>query len=154
MCDESTAGFDSDAKLYGTLMAHYLHQNGLLWSRVQTALAIETAVLAAAYKLNHGNPWAAFATLELGTVFILALAWIIDRDERCRDVNREVMDHLAQRLSRGVLPIPRLRAEVESRIQRGGFLVRAGIWLLIVINLALVSWYMSVGIKPLPIVVG
>ena len=39
---------ESDSGLYRALLSHYVHQDRLLWSRVQLLIAIQGAVLAGA----------------------------------------------------------------------------------------------------------
>ena len=40
---------------FSTLMSQYLHQNGLLWSRIQVLTAIQAAVIAGAFVVTKSS---------------------------------------------------------------------------------------------------
>ncbi len=69
--------------VYKFLTQYYLHQDRLLWSRIQAIIVIEAAVLAASFA-KLARP-VGVAALVFGTVLIWVIWQIIQRDQECRD---------------------------------------------------------------------
>ena len=86
--------------MYQSLIQHRIHQDRLLWSRVQTVHAVEAGILAGAFALNFGwkNPFFAGLLLIIGGVLTLFLFFLVKRDYADHMVNAKIMDKLAERL--------------------------------------------------------
>jgi len=103
----TSASTPADSGLLRAMMAHWIHQDRLLWSRIQTLMALQGAVLAGAFVLRAS--WLGPALLLLGaalTTLVLAFTWN-DLDDR--DQNARVLDSLMAALappSGRVLPSP------------------------------------------------
>lgn len=93
-----SAGSSQDATLYTAILRHYLHQDAMMWSRVQLLIAIQAGVLAGSVGLR-GNSRLAAAVLLLGASFTLLIFWLVLKDELDRDVNLPLLDALARRLT-------------------------------------------------------
>lgn len=96
--DSGTSGKDTTraSVLYRALMAHVLHQDRLLWDVAQLLTAVQGAVLASSFTLRHY--WLGPTILLFGAALTLVLlAWVV-KTELDRDVNRAIMDKLADHL--------------------------------------------------------
>ncbi len=79
-------------------MAHYLHQDRLLWSRVQLVIAVQGAVLIAGFYTRNDNAWLAAAIMIAGAIMTAIIFYLVTLDISDRDRNLKVMDKLAERL--------------------------------------------------------
>ena len=89
----------TDSGLYAALMAHYLHQDRLMWGGVQFIIAVQAAVLAGGF-VQRSN-WAGWALMLLGVVLTLVILGFIKKSMNDRDVNLTVMDKLVNYLLPG-----------------------------------------------------
>ena len=130
---------ESDSGLYRALLSHYVHQDRLLWSRVQLLIAIQGAVLAGSYSLR--DHWLAFGILLAGSVITILLILLVEKDQRDRDMNLGIMDILGHRL----LPAD-LREQpilmTSSWIIRGRWLLRIVLWAFVVLDVILFVLYL------------
>jgi len=80
--------------VYRALMAHRIHQDELLWSRVQTLIAVQGAILTGSYLVRSYwlGPLIAFAGALLTSFIGLLLCW----DDQDQKVNQSLMDELAK----------------------------------------------------------
>jgi hypothetical protein len=81
----------NDAEIYNFLTRYYLHQDQLSWSRIQTIVAIEGAVLAGA--LAKGGLLAC-GLLAFGALVIWLLWKLINRDWQVRDQDLDLLDQV------------------------------------------------------------
>jgi hypothetical protein len=86
----------NDVGLYGILVSHLHHQDNLLWSRVQLLIAVQGATLVAAYGLR--TDLLGLLILGGGAALSGLIGLLIEKDQRDRDVNQELMDALARRI--------------------------------------------------------
>lgn len=86
--------------MYESLVQHRIHQDQLLWSRVQIVHAIEAGILIGGFTLAFIWQYLFFAGLLLiiGGVLTLFLFFIVKRDYADHMVNAKIMDKLAERL--------------------------------------------------------
>ncbi len=86
--------------LYQSLVQHRIHQDQLIWSRVQIIHAVEAGILAGGYALNSiwENPLFAGLLLIIGGVLTLFLFFLVKRDYADHMVNATIVDELAERL--------------------------------------------------------
>lgn len=84
-----------EASLYQALMAHYLHQDRLLWSRVQLLTAVQGAVLVAGFYTHSDNGWLAAAIMIAGAIMTAIIFYLVTLDISDRDKHLKVMDKLA-----------------------------------------------------------
>lgn len=68
--------------LYNPLMNYYIHQNSLMWNRLQTVLVVQGAILFAS--LRSDDP-ISFMALVLGACFTFATYIFMTRDRKIRD---------------------------------------------------------------------
>lgn len=69
-------------RVYDWLTRHYLHQDQLSWSRLQTIATVEAATIAAAFYLGDERAW---QPLAVGTFVVLLLFSLIFRDWQVRN---------------------------------------------------------------------
>ena len=143
------SGSSQDATLYAAVLRHYLHQDAILWSRVQVLLAIQAGVLAGAVALRT-NAFVAAAVLLLGAFFTLLLLLLGLKDELDRDINLPLLDALARRIT-AAAPFPDLALDLRTPIRmasprrpwhvplRGRTILRFSLILLMVLDVAL-AW--------------
>jgi hypothetical protein len=105
--DTSTA----EAGLYQALMAHTLYQDRLAWDVSQLLIAVQGAVLASSFTLR--SHWLGIAILLFGATLTFILLALATKHELDRDVNRNVMDKLANHLLSEVIK-EELRHEGKS----------------------------------------
>ncbi len=79
-----------DSTFFQALMAHYLHQDNILWNQIRTLIAIQAGVLAAGYALRNGT--LSPIIMLFGTMLTFLLLLFILKSEQDRDVNRQIMD--------------------------------------------------------------
>jgi hypothetical protein len=79
-------------------VAFYNHQDQLLWSRVQTWFAIQAAGIGVAYTVGHENLVVSLGALGLGLLFTVLIFFLTQRDQQIRDVNRKLVEELAEKL--------------------------------------------------------
>ena len=87
-----------EASLYQALMAHYLHQDRLLWSRVQLLIAVQGAVLVAGFYIHSENSWLATVIMIAGAMVTIIIFYLVTLDISDRDKHLRVMDKLAESL--------------------------------------------------------
>ena len=86
--------------MYQSLVQHRIHQDRLLWSRVQTVHAVEAGILAGGFALAVIRQYlfSAGLLLIIGGVLTLFLFLMIKRDYADHMVNADIMRELAERL--------------------------------------------------------
>jgi hypothetical protein len=84
------------AQTYQALITHWNQQNTLLWSRVQTLLVLQVAVLAYVLSNAKGLNIQAFIIGFLGAVLTVVLGCIVNSDRRARDANLVILDRYAE----------------------------------------------------------
>lgn len=82
--------------LYGPLMAHYLHEDRMVWSGVQFLIAIQTGVLVAGF--SQRLSWYAPAIMVFGFLITAVILGFISKSSKDRDLNLHVMDALVENL--------------------------------------------------------
>lgn len=146
------AGSSQDAALYTAVLRHYLHQDAMLWSRVQLLIAIQAGVLGGSTALRSNSDLAA-SLLILGAFFTTLLLLLARKDELDRDVNVPLLDALGQRILaqmplEGVVLDPKapIRLTAGKRPWHVPFRGRTILWLtialLLVLDLALAYGYL------------
>lgn len=136
---ENTEEAEADSGLYRALISHYLHQDRLLWSRVQLLVAVQGAVLAGSYSLRYH--WLAIGILSMGVVLTILLILLIEKDQRDRDVNLGILDALGLRLLPANLQQPPIRM-TSTWIIRGQWVLRIVLWAFVGLNLILGVLYL------------
>lgn len=68
----------------GELHSYFLHQDRLMWSRLQTLMTLQAITLACSLRLVSFR-WAALLTILLGGVLSYFIAWLYLRDYEYRD---------------------------------------------------------------------
>jgi len=116
----------SPTEFYRFISAYYFHQDSLSWSRTQNLLVIEAGVLAAAFS-KHG--WLAILALALGSVLVLLIWHLIQRDWQVRDQYNPYFDEFHKEW--GVT----LGVPARGYWYRGRHIVKAITWGVIVFNL-------------------
>lgn len=79
------------SKLYAPLMSYYLHQDHLMWSRIQTVIAVQAGSLGGAYTIRQDSPYIAVLLMVLGVILTVLLYFLLKRDEQIRDVIEKFM---------------------------------------------------------------
>ncbi|MBI1811645.1 MAG: hypothetical protein HY035_11565 [Nitrospirae bacterium] len=72
-------------QIYSSLIAFYLHQDRLMWSRVQTIVAVQGAVLGATYSLRKYDYFVWCGILALGVMLTVLIFFVMKRDQQVRD---------------------------------------------------------------------
>lgn len=78
---------EEEAALQGQLLSFGIHQDRLKWSRVQTFVALQVAVLGGSYSISARDPALSACMLILGMALTILLFFLIQRDQRVRDAN-------------------------------------------------------------------
>lgn len=125
--------------LYQSLVQHRIHQDQLLWSRVQILHAIQAAVLAGGFALHFawGNSLLGGWVLVSGGLLTLCMFFLVLGDYADMKVNAPIMDELARRL----LP-PHIKGPIRwtdetvlhRRLVPGHYMIYASIILLMVVD--------------------
>jgi len=84
-------------ELYSALMAHHLHQDNLMWGRVQVLALVQAGAFGAAYTLRRLE-WAPYVLWGFALALTLLLAALAWKDSRDRIVNQPLMDELVKQL--------------------------------------------------------
>lgn len=111
---------------YRFIYTSYFHQDNLSWSRTQILLVVEGGVLTAAFS-KHG--WLAVLALALGSVLVLLIWHLIQRDWQIRDQYNPYFDEFHKEW--GV----RLAVQAKGYWYRGQHIVQGITWSIIVFNL-------------------
>ena len=116
----------SPAEFYRFIYTYYFHQDSLAWTRTQNLLVIEAGVLAAAF--SKGG-WLAIVALVLGSVLVLLVWHLIQRDWQVRDQYNHYFDefHKEWGVTLGVPP--------KGYWYRGRHIIQAIAWSTIAFNL-------------------
>jgi colanic acid biosynthesis protein WcaH len=133
--------------LYESMMYHYLHYEGQMWSRTQLLIAVEGAVLTL-FVTKPDFPFT-FIALAFGSLIIRAIMILIYRDEENRNVNKDMMDLLsASSLSlNGFKGVIRLRSDVSNGKLKGGFVLRFTLWTFLILNnVLLLLWVFRINL--------
>lgn len=135
--------------LYSALMAHYLHQDHLLWSRTQLLIALQVAILAVGY--SQRCLWLAPAIMLFGALVTFLIMILVIKDQADRDVNLPIMDKLADELlpneikdklfQEGNDTHIRLTTTLRSRFIRGRYILKGVLMLFIFIDILLAALY-------------
>jgi len=96
----SSAQTNDISGLYQALVQHKIHQDQLLWSRVQIIHAIQVGVLAGGFALHFawGNSSLGGWLLVCGGLLTLFLFFLVIGDYADMKVNEDIMKGLAERL--------------------------------------------------------
>ena len=82
-----------DAEYYSARLSHYIHYDQQMWSRIQTLLVVEGAVLMSSYALLYICPrYLSPIIMLFGILLVIIIALLIKRDEENRDFNFEFFD--------------------------------------------------------------
>ncbi|HEY5707473.1 MAG TPA: hypothetical protein VIS96_18085 [Terrimicrobiaceae bacterium] len=136
---------EGQGSLYEALLAHALHQDRLVWDVSQMLIAVQGGVLISGYALR--SHWFAVAILLLGAFLTLFLLALVRKHELDRDVNRRLLDSLAESLvpenvkhqlrrTKTSEPIVRISAAAPHSHMRGRFILRTVIFALIAVDIA------------------
>lgn len=87
---------DSTETLFSALISMMIHQDSLLWSRVQILIAIQGAVITGSYILRGSIE--SKLLLISGFIFTCLLHLLVTKDQKDRDANRELVDELGFKL--------------------------------------------------------
>ena len=141
----SDADHRHDSALYSALMAHYLHQDRLFWSRTQLLIAVQAAVLATGF--SQRGHWLALAIMLFGALLTFLIMILVIKDQADRDVNLPIMDNLADDLlpdgikdklrQEGNDTRIRLTTTLRSRFIRGRCIMKSVLIMLIFIDILL-----------------
>lgn len=128
------------------LIAHFIHQDNLLWQRLGLAVLVQTAGLGAAYTTADGwGGWFGFGVLILVFLGTRSLLIISRRDRECRNANL----HLLRKIEEAVLDddawiadkedvFPqRIRVGTSTTREKGGELLRIALGMLMIIDIVL-----------------
>jgi hypothetical protein len=126
------------ATLYSALVAMYLHQDRLLWSRTQLLIAIQGAVLAAGFSLR--SKWFAPAIMLLGALLTFLIMVLVIKDQADRDVNLPLLKKLneesvPERL-KNLGPV-KLTSEPPFNLMRGRYIIKIVLIIFILIDILL-----------------
>ena len=80
-------------------MAFFLHQDNLMWNRLQTMGVIQIGTLSAAYGLKSNRVFSA-CILALGVILTLCVFFLLKRDEVVRMRLEEQLDSLDYNVDR------------------------------------------------------
>ena len=129
----------SDVKgpdVYRWLTTYYLHQDRLSWSRMQTIVAVEAGILAAAF---HMDVMASIVPLVIGTVVIILIWRLILRDWEVRDQDLNVLDLVHK--PRGI----KVTCTPNRRITKGKTVLPLLMWTLVSLNVVLAMLFLHFG---------
>ena len=126
--------------LYQALVQHRIHQDQLLWSRVQIIHAIQAAVLAGGFAL-HFAPVSSLlggSLIVIGGLLTLGMFFLVVGDYADMKVNVRIMNKLAGRLLPRNIPGP-IRWTDETVLHRrwfvrGTYIIYASILVVIVMD--------------------
>jgi len=114
--------------VYQWLTAYFLHQDRVSWSRIQTIVAVEAGILAAAFALDCR---ASLVPLVVGT-FLIGCVWrLVRRDWQIRDQDLAKLDLVHK--PRGI----RITKRAANVLWSGAGMLKLLMWSLGLINLAL-----------------
>lgn len=121
MVNHSDQTSDRVCCLYQSLVQHRIHQDQLLWSRVQIVHAVQAGVLAGAFALNFAWHYSFFAGLLLviGGLLTFLLFFLVKRDYADHIVNADIMDKLAKRLLPFDMKNGKVKWTAKRRFLRG-----------------------------------
>ena len=133
----------SDSGFFRALISYYIHQDQLMWNRTQILIAIQGGSLAGSYSLIGKNNWVAFLILLSAVLFTLLLLAVIKRDIDARDVNLQLIDKIAEELSKPYegdgVPCFRLIPKPKWSTLRGKFALLVVVCLLLLIDIVMSS---------------
>lgn len=90
---------DSAGVLYQALMRHFLHQDRMVYMSLPTFAVIQTAIMGGSWSVGgKGHPWLGAFLAALGVVLSLVYVYYLRAALADRNVNRDIMDKLAQEL--------------------------------------------------------
>lgn len=138
-----------DSGFFSALMSYRLHQDALMWSRLQLLVGIQGGVLSGAYLLKE-LPFLGAVLLILGVVLTAVLLATMLRDQAYRDLHSGLIESLGQRLARQHGPdlnfTLRLGRVTSSRVYARE-LNRAVFWLFFLLDF-LFGWLLLHGQVP------
>lgn len=83
--------------LYRALMAHRIHQDRLMWSRVQLLSALQAAAFAGSWAIKESS-WFAAAVMLIAAILTWMVYALIWKDGNDSKVNQSLMDELAKKI--------------------------------------------------------
>ena len=123
---------DDAGALYQALVSLWIHQDQLLWSRLQTLLALNVVVLAAGYAARP--PLLGAVVLFVGFLLNLLALGLVSKDKEDRNVNLEdVLDHLKKELHP-------LGAKVQMTAKKRWYASRAFVCTIVLLAIAEAAW--------------
>ena len=134
---------------YRALISLRIHQDRLLWSRVQLLIAVQGAVIGGSYAI--GDHFLAGSILFAGFVLSLVIHELVAKDQIDRDVNLKLIDQLGnllipEEIKKGLTqPYIRFSGDPPKycSFTRGRNLIRFAIWFFILLDaiLAILHFY-------------
>jgi hypothetical protein len=103
------------------IVSYAIHQDNLMWSRLQTLGIVQVAALSGAYALR-ADTGLALSVLALGVVFTMLLLFLLKRDQLMRDKLEEQVPDLDYGVHR-CWCAPLKGREVASLLFAGLFIV-------------------------------
>ena len=97
--DESKHVESSKLLSQSELLLFFLHQDNLMWSRLQTMGVVQIGAISSAYALRSTR-WLSLSILFLGTVLTLLIFFLMKRDELMRMRIEEQLEALDYRVYR------------------------------------------------------
>jgi len=89
-----------DSGFFRAVLAHYLHLDRIMWSRMQYLGLVQAAAISGSYSLHSMDAMmAAVVLLLLSSVVSLLLLLMMRRDEYIRDSNRNLLTKLGSDLA-------------------------------------------------------
>ncbi len=138
--------------LYSALISMKIHQDNLLWSRVQILIAIQGAVITGSYFLR--TTWISYLLLLNGIFLTILLIFLVSKDQNDRDSNNDLVNEL------GIKLIPK---DINKRVYKkyiklsyipfstkykwknipikGGFIIGLVLWTFVVLDILLLFLY-------------
>lgn len=90
----------ADSGFFRALISYWIHEDRLIWSHTQLLMALQVAVLAAAYGLSEtGYKRTALIVPGIGVLLTVAISFNMTRCWRNRKENEELTRKVGQRLS-------------------------------------------------------
>lgn len=135
----SSGQTDSISGLYQSLVQHKIHQDQLLWSRVQIVHAVQVGVLAGGFALHFawGHSFLGGWLLVSGGLLTLFMFFLLIGDYADMKVNESIMDELAKKLLPTYIkgPVRWTDREVpHRRFVPGHYMIYASIILFVVVD--------------------
>jgi hypothetical protein len=83
-------------EVYNALVAHYLHQDNLIWTSIQYISLVQVGTLTAGFALR--SHWLGAIIMAVGGILSILIALFIMKCSDDRDINLELIDYLGDKL--------------------------------------------------------